>query len=242
MTRSDSWLIHALVYRERFGFSVIPMSDDKRPMVAWKEFQELRPSVDIIASWPRKNLGIVTGGISNIVVVDCESRDDAKWFWENRGKTGAVVETRRGIHLYFQHPGERVRNTVRVEGRYDVRGDGGYVLAPPSRFSGGEYRWLKGPELSCHLPKFQMAWRPETNGSDYQSDRAIQNGVAYISRIRAVSGKMGHNDTYRAAQVLRESGLSEAEALVALQSWNKTNADPPWSDQELLHKIRDVYR
>ena len=48
-----------------------------------------------------------------------------------------VVETPRGVHLYFRHPGTHVGNRTRVKDetakpRYDIRGDGGYVVAPPS--------------------------------------------------------------------------------------------------------------
>ncbi len=58
-----------------------------------------------------------------------------------------------GLHLYFAHPGRTVRNSVGALGPgVDVRGDGGYVIAPPSRHaSGGTYRW-KGPLLIPHLP------------------------------------------------------------------------------------------
>jgi hypothetical protein len=41
--------------------------------------------------------------------------------------------------------------------------------------------------------------------------------------------------------VLRQAGLSEVEAYVAMQVWNRTNAEPPWSERELLHKVRDAY-
>ena len=65
--------------------------------------------------------------------------------------------------------------------------------------------------------------------------------MAYIAKIVAVAGQGGHNETWRAVQRLKDSELSEAEALLAMQEWNRTNAKPPWSDRELLHKIRGVY-
>ena len=126
---------------KQYGFSVIPMSEDKRPQIKWLEYQERKPSINEILSWPKDNLAIITGAISGIVVVDCESLEDAKWFWNNRGTSNVVVKTRRGYHLYFRHPDCRVMNAIKVENRYDVRGDGGYVLAPPSRHSEGSYTW-----------------------------------------------------------------------------------------------------
>lgn len=239
MTHSDRWIAWAMIYVERFKFSVIPMGSNKTPSIKWAEFQDRRPEVKEILSWPRENLAIVTGAISGIVVVDCESREDAQWFLKNRGKTHVAVQTKRGFHLYFRHPGERVPNGQRIDDRYDVRGDGGYVLAPPSSHSEGEYRWHRKLESVESLQVFDMAWRPATRV--VVDEKRFNDGVRYISRIKAVSGQGGHADTFRAACVLKESGLSEAEALLALMDWNRTNAEPAWSERDLLHKVRSVY-
>lgn len=227
------------VYRD--GFSIIPMGDDKKPLVKWKEYQDRKPTFEEIAAWPPTcNLAIVTGAVSGLVVVDCESREDAEWFYRSRGKSPCVVQTRRGFHLYFRHPGQPVKNAQRVENRYDVRGDGGYVLAPPSKFEGGEYTW-KLPFLGHKLlPVFDMAWRP-VHQTEESVERAISDGVAYISTIRAVAGQRGHDDTWRAACALHDSGLRECEALLALLEWNRSNAEPPWSEKEILHKIKSAY-
>ena len=165
-----------------------------------------------------------------------------------------MVKTRRGYHLYFRHPGEPVPNAQRVpdetgKPRYDIRGDGGYVLAPPSRFDDGEnkgeYRWVTMPIRSNHLPVFEAAWRPivipppTPPSRDY--DRIIHSGEAYIAQIRAVSGQGGHNATYRAVCRLKEAGLREPEAVEAMSAWNQTNAEPQWTRAELLHKVQSVY-
>jgi len=70
--------------------------------------------------------------------------------------------------------------------------------------------------------------------------KRIHDGAAYIAKIRAVSGNGGHNVTFRAACCLRDAGMDEAEALLTMLQWNKTNAEPRWSDLELLHKVRDA--
>jgi len=237
------WMTCATRYLTEFGLSVIPVFYSKKPAIPWKEYQERHATVEELKGWPHENLGIVTGAISNVVIVDCESEVDAKWFWYNRGKTRTVAKTKRGYHLYFRHPGHRVMNGVKVEGRYDVRGDGGFALLPPSMHSDGNYLWTIGHDLiqPSNLPVFKAVWRPTTNW-DTVDEKKVTDGIAYISKIRAISGQGGHKDTYRAAAKLREAGLSEIDALLALQNWNRTNADPPWSDKELVHKIKSVYR
>lgn len=242
MATRDEILAAAVCYVFQHGLSVIPVSQESKiPAIKWKQYQERKPTFEEIAGWPVDvNVGIVTGAVSGIVVVDCESREDAEWFYKNRGKSPTITQTKRGFHLYFQHPGGVVQNAIRVENRYDVRGDGGYVLAPPSTHSAGEYAW-KLPFNFPALPQFDVSWRPESKMSEAEH-KAIADGVAYISTIHAIAGQGGHNDTYRAACCLRAAGMGEAEALLAMQHWNQANAQPPWSNRDLLHKIQDAYR
>lgn len=92
--------------------------------------------------WPDANVAIRTGAESGLVVVDVDPRHggDATLaaLVEERGPLppGRTVATGGGgLHLYFQHPGHKVSNDAgrRLGEGLDVRGDGGYVLAPPSR-------------------------------------------------------------------------------------------------------------
>jgi hypothetical protein len=59
------------------------------------------------------------------------------------------------MHLLFRHPGEPVRNSAgALGGGLDVRGDGGYVIAPPSRHATGHlYRWLDAESGLPDLPE-----------------------------------------------------------------------------------------
>lgn len=138
------------------GWSVFPISYDKRiPLSEWKEFQTRFVTEEEIDDWeangaPTKsgarvspfNLGLATGKISGIVIVDCDN-DDAIEFAKRNGLTSPIyVKTRRGRHYYFKHPGggAEVRNKVgsnpggswyAVPG-LDLRGDGGFVVAAGS--------------------------------------------------------------------------------------------------------------
>lgn len=66
--------------------------------------------------------------------------------------TRTVISGSGGMHLYFTHPGGTIRNSASVLGPgLDVRGDGGYVIAPPSVHSSGTaYRW--GPVRTLAPP------------------------------------------------------------------------------------------
>jgi hypothetical protein len=97
--------------------------------------------------WPRANVGIRTGAASGLVVVDVDPAHGGTDCLESlvvaHGRFFDNTRTVRtgggGWHFYFRHPGHLVRNDTgrRLGPGIDVRGDGGYVLAPPSLHSSG---------------------------------------------------------------------------------------------------------
>lgn len=152
----------ALKYR-RMGFSVIPIAPKgKEPLIPWKEFQQRKASEQEIRGWwkkwPLANVGIVTGKISAIAVVDLDGPEGIHQA-EVLGLTSSNRSvTGKGFHLWYQHPGGTVANSVRSYPGVDIRADGGFVLAPPSIHPNGKrYRWLK-PVISVEmLPMFPAA-------------------------------------------------------------------------------------
>lgn len=235
------------------GWSVIPLSG-KLPLVSWKEFQSRRPSLIELTTWfaaeerPPTGLGIVTGRISGLVVVDCDSRQDAEFWSSEHGSSPFIVDTGGGgVHFYYAMPeGAQVRNRVRILGRkIDLRGEGGYVTAPPSLHpSGTPYAWRVCDDGKA-LPVSDVAWLKAADQEKKMAMRAaagpVRKAVAYIHKIHAVAGEGGHNATFRAACKLRDAGLCKDEALAILGDWNETNASPPWSAQELQHKIESAF-
>jgi hypothetical protein len=146
----------ALDYLAR-GWSVIPIrSREKRPLIAWQLYQQHRASVteveDWFRRWPRANVGIVTGAISGLVVVDVDPRhggdQSLAQLAREHGPLPRTMEALSGgggRHLYFAHPGGQVRNQVEMAPGIDLRGDGGFIVAPHSVHpSGKRYIWRDG--------------------------------------------------------------------------------------------------
>ena len=109
--------------------------------------------------WPDAMTGMPTGAATGIVVLDVDEDDEKGISGEctlaelieregNLPDTPLALTPRGGRHFYFKHPGSKVPNSTRKLGPgLDVRGDGGYVVMPPSvRSDGGEYRWLRSPD------------------------------------------------------------------------------------------------
>jgi putative DNA primase/helicase len=183
-TQEPSTLDFALSYLKR-GWSLFPGywegTSDKKKLVTppdingWKRYQQHPPSELQVREWYERwpNLGcfIVTGLVSDLVVVDLDN-PAMREIWELKAPT---VQTPRGLHLYFRHPHVPLRNKVKVQGQaVDVRADGGCVAAPPTMHpSGVRYRWLTplGDELPP-LPDWLINLLADK--SDEKSDKEIR--------------------------------------------------------------------
>lgn len=126
----------------RCGFSVVPVEHlGKRPdLPRWAEHQTVMPSVEQVREWfssGEHNIGVVTGAISNLVVLDADTTEAIHEI-ERRGIPPTVtVTTAKGRHWWFRHPRFPVGNKVGLLPGVDVRGDGGLVVTPPSIHSSG---------------------------------------------------------------------------------------------------------
>jgi hypothetical protein len=149
------------------GWSVHPLpAGSKKADTPWAERQRVRLTPEEVAAlWaarPNANIAIITGGVSRLVVVDVDTShggDPAPFL----GTTPLVARTRSGgWHLYYKHPGRRVQSVAspsKAHPGVDVRGDGGYVVAPPSRVAPGSYCWEGPPpsqELLAELPSYAV--------------------------------------------------------------------------------------
>ena len=101
---------------------------------------------------PFANIGIATGSISDLLVVDIDislKKDgfaSLKILEHQFGKLPHSLRVRTGsggVHIYLQMPEHSVKCSVERLGKgLDVRADGGYVIAPPSvNISGKAYEW-----------------------------------------------------------------------------------------------------
>jgi hypothetical protein len=154
----------------------------KRPRGEWKRFQTERATDrDVEDSFARPaNVFLITGSISQLAVLDCDDEKSLNWWREKLGdaldKTTAV-RTGGGWHFYFSlGPGEVHRNQSNEDdesGKWDIRAEGGGVIAPPSvHESGRVYTWERGPD--CLLPAPAEMWESErAAGPDGGNTRSL---------------------------------------------------------------------
>lgn len=143
------------------GWCVFPVkARDKAPLGKWSQWQHEKPDPATVAQWARtpSNVGIVTGAISGLVVLDLDTYEAKRIAEERNGGPfqTVIAKTGKGEHVYFKHPGGVIGNRTELFPGADLRGDGGFVVGPGSTHkNGGQYEWINPPGL------FELAQMPQ---------------------------------------------------------------------------------
>ena len=117
------------------GLPIFPLNSDKEPIVRWKKYQTTMPTDTEIARWwhlhPMALIAIVTGKLSGVIVVDADSEagNDALMEYIPDSLEMPTVKTLRGWHYYFKYQ-DGIRNLGKFIKDCDLRGEGGYAVAP----------------------------------------------------------------------------------------------------------------
>ncbi len=179
--------------------------------------------------WPFCNWGAPTGEINGFDVLDADSADAVEWASAHGLAEAPRVSTGKGAHFYVQHiPGARDW-AKRIPG-CDFRGDGGYVVIPPSRHvSGRLYAWANGVVRPIAAPDWLIDACKGTAPSPPSSSRLSRS---VDSSEKVPRGRRNHFLVSEAGR-LRALGLSKEAVLTALREINETRCDPPVADREV---------
>jgi len=215
------------------GYPTFPIGRDKQPSVAGG-FYAATTDLSQLAEWIEEGRGehdvaFATGLPSGVVVIDADTPKTYAWMLRHCGEPH--VKTKRGGHWYFRHPQDGKVISTALGAGLDCKGDGGYVLAPPSLGR----TWTDGIPDRVVLPKLPDKLRPKaatpggSNGSgDYVGD-AIPDG-ARNKTLTSLGGSM------------RRRGMGEAEIEAALLVTNEQRCKPPLSAAEVAKIAASVAR
>ncbi len=188
------------------GWRVFPLDDNKRPRTSHGFKDAVRDEEQLRAwweRWPDANIGIATG--EGLLVFDVDAgKGGPESLEELEAKHGKLPDTpmvktaRGGWHYYFRcyTPCRSVQNAGGWEG-IDVRCDGGYVMAPPSKFPPfGQHAWEASSHFSdtpladCPAWIVQMVSKrheeltPAKANGDFKPDADLDNIVFDCSWLR----------------------------------------------------------
>jgi hypothetical protein len=225
------------------------------PRLAPKGLLNATDDVGLIERWwgtrVPYNVGLRTGRESGIVVIDIDPRhggDEALAELESR--FGALPQTWRfltgggGEHIIFRHPGCRVPNSASaLAPGLDVRGDGGFIVAPPSRHvSGRTYGidvdhhpddvpladmpvWLARMVATPAKPNGRCATLPES------WRKLVAEGVSEGRRNEAIA---------RLAGLLLRKHIDPYVTLDLCRAWNSCRCRPPLNDDDIARTVNSI--
>ena len=264
--QKDACFEAAKVYLN-FGLSVIPlMHSSKRPALdSWVEFQQRRPTLTEIETWWQngtdKGIAIVCGKVSNLIVLDIDDPDKFGIALEALGETlpdTPIVQTRKGWHVYFKYPQNRVvrRHNRLADWGAELRGDGCYVVAPPTEIDGHRYHWAKRNGKLLALGQVPLAdcpkWlldafgvpltdqTPNEPNLNLQPENQPASGSLSLEQKQALKAVLlshwhegqRHELALGLAGLLAKSGIAQNEALELLREIAMEAGDNEWRDRE----------
>lgn len=236
---------YALHYAD-MGLAVFPLRPkDKRPATANGCKDATKDKSQINAWWdkhPDCNIGIATGSISGgLVVIDLD-KDDNKGLdgyavlkeWQREHgmlpETAMSITGRGGYH-YFYRDTARWQNRIGLYDGVDVRGEGGYIVAPPSIHPNGRiYEWEQEPliygfaAVDNQVVNFLVPM-PDSQGQQaFQIPEQIPAGERTNTLVKLVCSQQA-------------KGLSDEAIRAAVRAENETRCIPPLTDLELEKEV-----
>jgi DNA-binding transcriptional ArsR family regulator len=202
--------------------------------------------------WPEANIGMPTGKRSGKIVVDGDPRNGAYDSLAELHEEGhelpltATIKTGGGgFHHYFNYPaGREIRNSAgKVGPGLDIRGEGGYVIVPPS-VTEEPYEVLhKRPIVEAPEWLIERLTAPS---------RTPESNVVTIPRAKAPGGGIvgpeipaGERNTtlfYKIACSMRARGHEREEILEALERVNRERCATPLPQEDLSKIAKSAAR
>lgn len=240
MSEYPSMYDAAIEYAKK-GFAVFPLKyRDKVPLTR-NGCKDATTDVAQIKAWwqkyPNANIGLATGSVSqNVFVIDLDIDEDCgidgyhsleDWQREHGDfpETWTAITGRGGYHLYYRGNG-RIKNRAGIIDGVDIRGNGGYVVAPPSiHKNGNRYEWEYSPD------EFEIA--KTDNNVEYFLNHDDQKQGAAFTMPNIVAAGQRNQMLFRFACMMQAKGASDQSVFAATMAENESSCSPPLTEQEV---------
>lgn len=234
----------ALYYAE-LGLAVFPLAYRNKVPAIEGGCKAATTEKSKIERWwnqnPRYNIGIATGNKSNgLVVIDLDV-DKNKGIdgyevlrdWQN--KHGELPETwqsitGRGGYHYFYKDTITHSNKVGLYEGVDIRGEGGYIVAPPSVHpNGNTYEWEQEPK------EYEIAQVDDIVNDFFKGEKQrIDSEHKTNFKVPELIPEGKRVDTIvRLIASLRTKGLDDDAIKAAVRVENEKRCNPPLKEKEL---------
>ena len=235
----------ALSYARR-GWKVFPVKPDKTPYVSgWPGVATSDPDKvkELFTRFHNVNIGIVTGKASGFWVLDIDVKRDAggddtlhelERIHGKLPETATSVTWSKGQHLFFLYD-RPISNTQGTLKGIDVRGDGGYIVAPGSFYKGkdgeGHYVW----EVEHHIDDMPISKAPDWIYQVLKTPKP--------KKVTEVVHEGGRDEAlFKQIADFRRFGFDYEQTLSAARTYNETKINPPLDDKTVVYKVDREYQ
>jgi hypothetical protein len=257
-TDNHSSTLDAAINLGAKGIPVFPCKVDKTPLTLHGFKNATADPEVILKTWERFRdvpcIGVPTGEATSLLVIDVDM-DNGKQGEESLAHLEETYEplpsTRKvrtgggGIQYLFRYPEGygRIGNSTNLLPGIDVRGEGGYIIVPPSRSFKGPYTWEEkgkrayAPEWLIDL----ILTQPSKNGRDGGMDSFTgEDGTVVIPHGAR------DNTLFRLASSFRGKGLPLSAATMAVEKTDEECSEYPGgkdrSDRSAEEIVRKAYQ
>lgn len=244
-------ILNAAIEYAKAGLAVFPVRQNKRPYTphGCKDAKtDLRVIKEWWKRWPDANIGIATGSISgNIIVIDLDVDNDkgidgyrslSEWQRENGEfpDTWQAITGRGGYHMYFRHPNaSSITNRAGILEGVDIRGEGGYVVAPPSIHQNGTaYEWEYPPEEYEIAEATELIDKLLSVGSERKRESFVVPEV--------INDGERNSTLFKMAASLQERGWADNAIKEAVRQQNLSTCVHPLEDEEVDRIVASAIR
>lgn len=225
----------------------------KHPLTA-NGFKDATTDPAQIARWwaqcPAANVGVVTGAGSGVWVLDLDGPEAFAALAEFEQQHGPLpvtvtAKTGRGEHRYFACDDAHPVPTSKPFAKADVKGEGGYVIAPPSNHqSGVRYEWIHPPGQTAVAPAPDLLLARLRDGRKPSAPPAAVDPfgecVEYdLSNHPGVAEGGRHNTATRLIGRELARGTSPFEVLALANEW-ADRCNPPMPRDEVFDTVRSL--
>ena len=216
------------------GLKLFPLQPNgKRPEAKdWQQWATSASPEDILNYTPGHNWGVFCRGL---IVLDIDNKNGKngsaslsellKEKAVKLPKTFVVKTPTGGLHYYYKGVG---RNRANIREGIDIRGDGGFVVAPGSKINNAEYKVYDAS--------------PIAEAPQWLYDLAIERQALQIDEGEYITEGSRNETLARIAGALRATGLEYEHILPSLTAFNEDRIAPPLPESEVENIARSICR
>ena len=249
-------MFDAQLVAKLWGWKVFPANpENKTPLVKdWKNRASNKETVinRLFAPFPNAMVAVPTGPLNGITVIDFDIRDSyngvSNFIQEGYmiPKTPLAKTPSGGFHLYFDSGDQSIPNSVsKLAIGVDVRGDGGYVIAPPSQSIKGTYKWetdwIDRKRSLAKIPLVINSLMLNKQSSFKQNLRSKFHKTSLVAEEidnPIPEGSRNNELTRRCGYLFRK--YSSDKVLDIMRHINQRCCNPPIEDRELYRIVCSI--